>query len=164
MNQLAITKNGDGIQFCLQGFSCHSNLALHTGDFSPRGTTSLSLLRPRHNRLYCTTITDQWNSPRIYCLFYTLVWQVFIRTKSSLVASMERSGKMLWGNGEFLIKCKRRFESWRKYCLVFKRYLYFLCASCLDKESTFSNSDLTKLTQCPLATKEVIFSDDFMLL
>ena len=48
----------------------HSNLALETRGF-----------KPRHNTLYCMPITDQYNSPRIYCLFYTLVWQVLIRTE-----------------------------------------------------------------------------------
>ena len=43
IDQLTITKNGDGVRFCLQGFSCrkkakkncHSNLALESGGFIP---------------------------------------------------------------------------------------------------------------------------------
>ena len=34
--------------------NCHSNLAMETGGFSPGGTTSLPLLKPRHNTLYFT--------------------------------------------------------------------------------------------------------------
>ena len=73
IDKLTITKDDDGVRFCLQGFSCHSNLALETGGFSPRGTTNLPLLKPPPNTLYCTPITDQYNSPRTLCLFYTLV-------------------------------------------------------------------------------------------
>ena len=58
-----------------------ANLALETKNFSPGGTTSLLLLKPRHNKLFCTPITDQYNSPRIYCLFYTHILQVLIRTE-----------------------------------------------------------------------------------
>ena len=31
--------------------------------------------------LFSSPITNQYNSPKIYCLFYTLVWQVLIRTE-----------------------------------------------------------------------------------
>ena len=53
----------------------HSDLALETGGFSPRGITILSMLKPHHNTLYCTPITDQYDS----CIVYEV-----IRTTSSL--------------------------------------------------------------------------------
>ena len=59
----------------------HSNFGLETGGFSPGVANSPPLLKPRHNTLHCTPVTDQYNSPRIYCLFYTLVWQVLISTE-----------------------------------------------------------------------------------
>ena len=61
--------------------NCHSNLALETGGFSTGGTTSLLLLKSRHNTLYCMPVTNQYNSRRIYFLLYTLVWQVWIKTE-----------------------------------------------------------------------------------
>ena len=59
----------------------HSNLALEMEGLSPGGTTSLLLLKHRHSTLYYTLITSQWSSLKIYCLFYTLVWEVLIRTE-----------------------------------------------------------------------------------
>ena len=63
--------------------NCHSNLALEKGGFSPGGTTCRPLLK--HVIIRCTVhpVTDQYNSPRIYCLFYTLFWQVLIRTEQA---------------------------------------------------------------------------------
>ena len=37
----------------------HSNLTPETGGFSQRGTTSLLLLKRRHNTLYCTPSNNQ---------------------------------------------------------------------------------------------------------
>ena len=62
--------------------NCLSNLAMETGGFSPGGTISLPLIKPGHNTLYVLPVTDQYNSWRIYCLFYTHVWQMLIRTEA----------------------------------------------------------------------------------
>ena len=73
-----------------------------------------------------------------------------------LATSMESSGKMLWRNGKFLIKCKWRLIIWDTLGLrglkvdlniaLFSRDFYtFLRASCLGIEDTLSNSDFTSL-------------------
>ena len=69
----------------------HFSLGLERGGFSPGDTTSLLLMRPRHNTLYYTPITGQYNSPRIYCLLCTLVWQVLIRTECSFRRDLRNS-------------------------------------------------------------------------
>ena len=40
----------------------HTNLALKTEDFIIGGTASILLLKPRHNTLYYSAITDQSNN------------------------------------------------------------------------------------------------------
>ena len=52
------------------------------GAFSPGGTISLPLLKPCHNTLYCTSITDQYNSPKIYCLFIALLVKCWLGQKA----------------------------------------------------------------------------------
>ena len=81
--------------------NCHSNLALEKGGFSPGGTTCLPLLKPRHNTLYCTPSN---NSPRIYCLFYTLIWQVLIRTEQAFCVEKR--------NRVFLISSLKKVLCW----------------------------------------------------
>ena len=91
-------KKGDGIRFWLQGYSrqknknFHSNLALETGGFSPGVTTSL------HNTLSYTPITDQYLSPIIYCLSYTLVSQV-------LISARDLKTQSLLGRKEYSFLC-----------------------------------------------------------
>lgn len=67
------------------------NLGLETGGFSSGDTTSHLLMQPCHNTLYYTIITDQYNSPRIYCLFCTFVWQVLLRTEFSFRRHLRNS-------------------------------------------------------------------------
>ena len=76
IDQLTVTKNPES-GFSSKIFSaeiskyCLSNLTLETGGFSSKGATSLLLLKSRHNTLSCMPVTKPYNSPRIYCLFYT---------------------------------------------------------------------------------------------
>ena len=74
-----------------QNENFHFSLGLERGGFSPGDTTSLLLMWPRHNTLYYTPITGQYNSPRIYCLLCTLVWQVLIRTECSFRRDLRNS-------------------------------------------------------------------------
>ena len=69
----------------------HFNMGLETGVFSPGDRTNLPLMQPRDNTLYYTPISNQYNSPRIYCLFCTLVWQVLIRTEFSFRRGLRNS-------------------------------------------------------------------------
>ena len=72
------------------------------------------------------------------------LWQRFLAT------SMEPSGKMLWRNGEFLIKCKWRLIIWDtlgprglkinvNITLFSKDFSTFLHASYLGIDDTLSN-------------------------
>ena len=89
--------------------NCHSNLAQETWGFSSGGATSLLLLKPHHNTLYCAPMTDQYNSPKIYCLFYTVAWQVLIRRELNLTVSLLNSLQNLCPLGNCL------FNSLKKY-------------------------------------------------
>ena len=62
----------------IESKNCNFNLALEMGGFSPEGTTSLLLLKPHHNMLFCNPITNQYIFSRISYLFHTLVWRVLI--------------------------------------------------------------------------------------
>ena len=97
ISQLTVTKNGKGVRFCPKSFSFLKEAKIvipiwlwRQEFFSPGGITSSPLLKSRHYTPCCTPITDQYNSLRIYCLFYTLVWQVLIRTELLNCISQKR--------------------------------------------------------------------------
>ena len=91
IDKLTITKNGDGVRFCLQGFSCRKEAKVATLISLWRREVLIKQVQPvfccwSHviiccTALYCTPVTDQYNYLRIYCLFYTVAWQMLIRTE-----------------------------------------------------------------------------------
>ena len=87
---------------------------------------------------------------------------------------MESSGKMLWLNCEFLIKCKWKLIIWDtlencglkvdvNITLFSKDFSTFWCTAWLRIEDNLPNSDFTNIAECPLAAKWAMYSDDFIL-
>ena len=104
-------------------------MALETEGFSPGGTTSLPLLKPRHNTLYCMTITDQYHS-RSMQFFENLLSVLY-----PCLTSADQGG----------IFCKATISS---RTATFSEQLFFQNSNFLSSVTLWKNK--TRVTSCEL--------------